>query len=76
MAAAHLDVKSLNAFLRTSWRFATLLTPILHDIASHDFMGTPSLVLAVQGGYETLVRLLLKKGVDVDCMAYRFEDPR
>jgi ankyrin repeat protein len=63
LIAEDLGPKDLKRFLETNSDLAVLLTPLLHKHAIHD---KTVLLWAASKGNETLVRLLLDKGVDVN----------
>lgn len=64
--AENLNSDSLNCLLRTSRFSATLLTPLLHKLATQDKYDTPALLWAAERGYLQLMALLLDKGADIN----------
>lgn len=64
--AENLPPRALNSLLRTSHRFAYLLTPLLHKIATEPVGECPALCWAASNGHEPLVKLLLQKSTLVE----------
>lgn len=61
--------KDTSSFLLTNHRLCSLLTPRLHDLATHDKMGLNALAWAAMKGHKELIKLLvLKKGFDIDAL--------
>lgn len=65
------QLKNMSSFLRANRRLASLLTPLLHRCAMEDVGPLSALQWAVWKGHETLARILLDKGVDIDYFAPR-----
>lgn len=68
--AQNLYVTDLSSLLRTSHFFATLLTPLLHDIATKEYDGYLPITWAAKRGHEPLCKLLLEKGADIEATDY------
>lgn len=67
------ESKDLNSLIRTCRSFKDLLTLRLHEFfATQDREELPALCWAVERGHLPLVRLLLKRGADVNCIATKY----
>lgn len=67
MVAGNLpQLKDISSLIQTHSRFSALLTPLLHQGALEDVGSISALQSAAIKGQETLVRLLLKLGVDTE----------
>ncbi|KAG0130927.1 ankyrin repeat-containing domain protein [Tuber indicum] len=66
LVAEDLNTKDLKRFLETNSDLATLFTPLLHKHALRD---NTVLLWAAARGQDTLVKLLLEKGTDVNLQA-------
>lgn len=59
--------KDTSSLLLTNRRLSSLLTPHLHDLATHEKMGLNALAWATMKGHKELMKLLvLRKGFDID----------
>lgn len=69
--AKPLGEKDINSFLKVNRRLASLLTPCLHALAIQETGSMTALQWAAWNGHESLARLVLEKGADIN-----FQYPR
>ncbi|RPA94307.1 ankyrin [Choiromyces venosus 120613-1] len=69
----HLPTPALNALLRTSYRFASALTPSLHKRALINGDRSSALYWGVSKCHIPMVRIILNTGTPVDELVFQYE---